>query len=174
MATKEIGYSLIELGGNTEVAKIAQLPARVEVPGVIRAFVDKPGQVMPDEAAPTHKVVVRHEVLPTSKQDVHGIRTTSFDGVKVIENPNYTAASLDTVRAAALRELNLFAQHVLSKTDHHVLLFAEDSRNEIPPAVITSRAATRAHLVAAETDVQALTTVAEIEAYRANPWPGDN
>lgn len=89
---KLIGYALIELESSAIVWK-GQMPARIELDSngtvALRADFDRAGLVVPDAQNPTHKMVERFEIEPPSDTAIRVSDTESFDGEKVIVDPNW-------------------------------------------------------------------------------------
>jgi hypothetical protein len=79
----QIGYSLVEISTGSIVQSFGALPARANVSGTVCDF-DKVGQIMPDAAAPTHKLVARMANDPPEGQYNITSEAAAFDGEQVI------------------------------------------------------------------------------------------
>lgn len=85
-----IGYSLVEIASGAIIANPSNLPCRLDVAGVGVCDFDKPGQVMPDADAPTHKLVERVLSEPSPNQPATvSSETAAFDGEKVVVTRTY-------------------------------------------------------------------------------------
>lgn len=89
------GYSFVRLSDNAEVATYGSLPARVELRDdggkvTLRTDLDKVGLVIPDDDAPTHKLVERvlSESPPDQPANISS-ESTRFDGEKIVVTRTY-------------------------------------------------------------------------------------
>jgi hypothetical protein len=91
---RNIGFSLVELATGTAVWS-GSLPARVELRDgdgavTVRADFDRAGLVVPEEDAPTHRMVERVEIEAPDENAVRGVPNESFDGELIIVDPQWT------------------------------------------------------------------------------------
>lgn len=86
-----IGYALIELSSGSIVQSFgSRLPVRIELESSV-SFMDAPGQVIPDSAAPTHMLVERVSEPAPGPDYVLESSSETFDGSKVVVTRTWTA-----------------------------------------------------------------------------------
>lgn len=106
---QKIGFALVRIADGVVLSRVAALPCRLAVDGVGVVDFDKVGQVMPDSANPTHKIVERWGTLPPPQGAALVSEADEFDGAKVVATRVWEsfAPSIDDVIAERSRRLAL-------------------------------------------------------------------
>lgn len=192
---KQIGYSLIDGGGN-EVLSTSRLPWSPPPPGKPKgrlATFTAAGQ-----SADGLTVVERWATEPAHAHQVPGPVSISYDGSKVIVDRKWTDKPLADVVAARVAEIKVTAQqrivalvgardltdclikqmnanmraNELNDTQINGTLTPEEQAEaDALRALATSIKAIRAHSNQLEADVAGLGTVADVIAWKDGGWP---
>ena len=110
-----------------------------------------------------YQIVERFRVHRPTKYHEKGTQSISFDGTKVTVDPNWTASlTLPQAKVARKNELRERAKEQLENTDWRVIQ-ALELGNAIPAQVQMRRAAIRSRVVEMEAEIDALTTLEELD-----------
>lgn len=86
-----MSYSVVDIETGTEIARVARLPARVHVDGVLRADYDAIGQLAYNASGtPVYKLVERIQIPQPSPYHRPGTASSVYDGARVIVDPGWT------------------------------------------------------------------------------------
>lgn len=192
---KQIGYSLIDGGGN-EVASTSALPWSPPPSGKPKgrlATFTALGQ-----SADGLTVVERWETEPAHAHQIQGATSISFDGAKVVVDRNWTDRPIADVQASRVLDIKAIAQqriialvgatnlqdclikqlnanmraNELNDTQINGTLTPEEQiEADALRALATNIKAIRAHSNQLEADVAALATVADVVAWTDTGWP---
>lgn len=192
---KQIGYSLIDGGGN-EVSSTSRLPWSPPPPGKPKGRLATFTAV--GQSADGLTVVERWETEPAHSHQVSGAVAVSFDGAKVVVDRNWIDKPLADVVAARVAEIKSIAQERIvalvgarDLTDclikqmnanmranelndaqiNGTLTAEEQSEADALRALAANIKAIRAHSNQLEADVAALGTVADVLAWVDSGWP---
>jgi hypothetical protein len=163
-----IGYSLIEVATSNELATTRTLPHRFHVPGVVRMDADKVGLTDVDG---NYIVAERHSVDRPTRFHTPGVETVSYDGEKIIVDPNFTAPAVADVQVRIKAEILQYARGILNETDWMSLRASEDTNKPTPTSIKSSRRAVRVHSGTLQTEIDTLTTLAQLDAWVQHDWP---
>jgi hypothetical protein len=117
-----------------------------------------------------YQIVERNEIDRPTRYHSRGSDTSSFDGSKTVVDPNWTGISVANAKQQRKADIRRTVAEKLRDTDQDVLRALELSLS-IPGPVATRRAALRQRAQQMMADIDALSTLAEIENYTEVNWP---
>ena len=162
-----MAYRLIDTRDNSVVQEWTTLPERIHIKDV---FSVSPAVKGTQEG---HFKIVEVKVKDDRPTKFHTkqseVETVKGDDLEV--SATYDNPTVDDAKTKLKREIKKDSRDLLAKTDWYVTRFVELPAKVIPQNIQDKRAAIRKHANDLVAEVDALTTLAELDAWKETNWP---
>ncbi len=160
-------YRLIDTRDETVVKEWGVLPGRIHIPGVFSLSPVSVGDRQGD-----HLIVEVERNRPgATKFHTKKGESEARNGSKTIVTETFGALTVSQAKARLITQIKRSAGERLSETDWQVLRSVEESERTVPAPIKAQRTAIRSHSNSLEAQVNALTTLAELDAWQESGWP---